>query len=51
MEHFWNWLMVLMDKAHIPFIAGLYVAAKSQNKNRGFDLGDMGDNVPYIFLK
>ena len=49
MEHCWDWLVVLSNKMHILFIAGFYVTAK--NKNHRFDLGEIGDNVPHVFLK
>lgn len=50
MEHFWHWLIVLVNKTHIPIIAGIHFTSKNQGKSNSLDLGDMGDNVPYVFF-
>lgn len=48
MEHIWDWLVVLGKLLHLPFIAGLQINLREKDK---FDFGDIGDNLPYVFLK
>lgn len=51
MEHLWSCLVAIAHKAHFPFIAGLYITSGKEALNSHLDLGDLGDNVPYVFLK
>ena len=51
MEQIIEWLAVLIIKAlQIPFLAG-YTKLKNQKENEFLDLGELGDNVPYVFLQ
>ena len=45
-----DWLIVLLTKAHVSFIAGLCVSVRSREKSR-IDVGAIGDNMPHVFLK
>lgn len=50
MEQIIVWLTLLITKAlHIPFLAG-YTKLKNQKESEILDLGELGDNVPYVFL-
>lgn len=51
MEHFLNYLVVLMHKAHFPFFAGFYIISKGKKNDPYFDIGEIGDNVPHVFLR
>jgi hypothetical protein len=46
MEHFWDWLVVLIKTLHFPLIVGLHL---KMNTN-GEDEPISGDNVPHVFL-
>ena len=45
-----DWLIVLLTKAHVSFIAGLWVNMRSREKSR-IGLEAIGDNMPHVFLK
>jgi len=50
MENLLEWLAVaLMKILHIPFLAG-YTKLKNQKESDFLDLGELGDNVPYVFI-
>jgi hypothetical protein len=50
MEQIIAWLTVTVIKAlNFPFIAG-YAKLKNQKESESLDLGELGDNVPYVFI-
>ena len=51
MKHIRNWLAVLAKTLHLPFIASLYISSKNKGKNNYPEIGDIGDNVPYVLIR
>lgn len=51
MKHICNWLMVFAKSLQFPFISGLRLSTKNKEKNACLELGDIGDNVPYVLIK
>ncbi len=51
MENFLNWFTVLAKALHFPFIAAIQINVKKGKKEDLSDIGNIGDNVPYVFVK
>lgn len=52
MESFLDWLIIAIIKAvHIPFLTGGYATIENQKESELLDLDELGDNVPYVFIK
>jgi hypothetical protein len=51
MQSLLEWLAVALIKIlHFPFLASGYTKIKNQKESNFLDLGDLGDNVPYVFI-
>ena len=51
MEQVNDWLAILMNKAHLYFLAGLWVTLRHKNSREEIKTEALGDNFPVFALR